>query len=94
MDLFLILPLSFAMGLAKPSSQLASIRPPPTLFRASVLVSILGHIVCMVSVMALVAWWSSQQPFFSPQVPALVNGEMCLLNGGFLTLASQELRLF
>ncbi len=42
-DLFLILPLSFAMGLARPSDRLADIRPPPTLFRLSVLLSLIGH---------------------------------------------------
>lgn len=33
----------------------------------------------MVAVMGLVAWWASQQTFFTPQVPALVNGVQVVL---------------
>jgi cation-transporting ATPase 13A2 len=42
-DLFLILPLSFCMGLTRPEIRLTDVRPPATLFRWSVLLSLIGE---------------------------------------------------
>ncbi len=43
-DLFLILPLSFCMGLTRPELKLGDTRPPATLFRWSVMLSLIGNL--------------------------------------------------
>lgn len=60
-DLFLILPLSFTMGLTGPVSNLSSSRPPATLFRVSVITSILGHIAFFSAAYAGVVVWGRAQ---------------------------------
>lgn len=65
-DLFLILPLSFAMGLTGPVATLTPARPPHTLFRVSVVLSVLAPLLLMgacyaglVATLRVQPWWDS-----------------------------------
>ncbi len=75
-DLFLILPLSFAMGLTRPDVKLVNTRPPATLFRLSVLMSVVGHVLFMIAVYSGAVVWSQMQPWVdnTNQPIGLVNG--------------------
>lgn len=106
-DLFLILPLSFTMGLTGPVDRLSPSRPPQTLFRASVIMSLVGHIVLMTACYAAsVAWYANEHTHVSwflfclltPQSVACraqaqpwYNSPTTLLNGGSVTPSVTQL---